>query len=138
MDVDAVVEAIEQGHFDGQLAAITQALRERHQSSAVEMCWKVEFAGLEITEESLTIAELDAIERMLTTKDRLIFYPQLSPLVSAQHATALLMTVLTHRLGYDNQRAHDALKQHTMRSLQDAFSEYEVKRPPKGGPAISS
>jgi hypothetical protein len=130
-----VVARIANGDFDDDLDDVYQAIVTRTTNDAVEVCWRIDFDGLEITEENQTVGEARLIEGMLK---RPIGAVRLVGDASA--ISAAVMAALIERNKMKPAEAENAVNARTARELLKMLDTYLVPSPPKddGGSEISA
>lgn len=116
------------GRYDGSLVDLVDAVRERFAASDVRKFWRIRFDGDEWTEETVTLGEIAAVERMLG-----LTWHQIDPAAAGTHLQALIAAHLAER--DDDVKFADALvlaKKMPMGDLLDVLSHYEKPEAPKG------
>lgn len=134
MEAPDVVAAILNGDLDEDVSTIIDAIRERTKLGAVEMCWRVPFDDLDITEENLTVGEAKLIE--VATGQPITRLPIAG---SAKNIAAVIAAVLMQRQGLKSTDAFALIEGRPVKDLLGSVTEYTVTNPPKDGgePATS-
>lgn len=143
MTPDAVVEAIDAGHLDGHLETIVAAMVSRVRAGAIDVMWRIRYDGDEWTQQSVTLGELKFAEQHchVVAPDvgrRQATRIEINPLVTAEHALALVVAHLHKAQGVPLADAVKRAEAITASELDAMVDEYEVVRPPKGGSLAST
>lgn len=128
METDDVVAAVLNGDFDDDLTDLVAAVRERTRSGLVEMCWRLPFDDVDITEENLTVGEAKLIEA--ATGESITRLPIAG---SAKNIAAVIVSVLIQRQGMKAADAFELVDKRSVKELLGLVNEYAVTNPPKDG-----
>lgn len=119
-DVDIFLDAIRAGDFDDELIRIIDTVKVRVRESSAKVCWRVELDGLNISEQSQTIAEAMSVERQTGKR-----WGQYHPATSALEVGAV---VIAHLVEVEKLSLADAMKRLssvTAEQMANAVSEYQ-------------
>lgn len=123
---ERVASQIRKGDVDDGFELIVNAISERVLEGAVALRWKVDLDGIEATEDDLTLGEAEMLERLLKVR-----WGEMDPLTSAEHATALLVVILTHRQDVPLDEARERVAKYPVKQILSAITRYSVEDPPK-------
>ena len=115
-----MLEDIEAGKHDDELAAIAQAIRDRYDEIGRSMAWRITINGDTWDEDTVTIGEIRMVER--TTG---LNWGELAPLVSADVATAFIIAHWHKVGGMDLKDAWDKAEALVTKDVIAAVTEYE-------------
>lgn len=93
------------GDYDGDLGAIFEALQVRFNEGAVAMRWVIDFDGLNVTEDDLTLDEAFKIEKVAGCN-----WGEIEPVRSAAHCRAILAVCMADRLNLSADEVEARLK----------------------------
>lgn len=136
-DPKKLVAAILKGDYEGHEAQIVQAVRQRVQDGKIRFGWRIDFEGLEITEENLTIGEAVQIEQTLTKSpvndesEGPISIHFVVPAGSATNIAAIVTACLMSRNGLDAEAANTTVNGYSLKALLNLVTDYTVTDPPK-------
>ena len=125
MSIDNVLVDIKAGNFDGDLTDILKAVNFRMSTGQVATRWKIDLDDLEVTEDDMTVGELEQIEKALG-----INWSQIQPLRSASTAGAMLRVFLQTRGDKSEEEADELVTAMRLDELLKAVERYEVVDPP--------
>lgn len=117
---------IRKGEMDSEMELLVNAISERVMEGAVALRWRVDLDGIEASEDDLTLGEAEMLERLLKVR-----WGEMDPLTSAEHATALLVVILSERQGLPVDEARARVGKYTARQVLSAITRYSVEDPPK-------
>lgn len=117
----SISERIVAGELDGELADILQALHQRNVERVVTTRWRVRLGDLVVTEDDVTLDELEMAERLARRS-----WQTLHPVQSAASAKALLVAAHVHRLGMSESDAKATVGKLTGGDVIDAVDTIEV------------
>jgi len=123
---ERVASQIRKGDMDAQIELIVNAISERVMEGAVALRWRVSLDGIEASEDDLTLGEAEMLERLLGVR-----WGEMDPLTSAEHATALLVVILTERQDVPLDEARKRVAAYPVRQILSAITRYLVEDPPK-------
>lgn len=126
MDVNDTLASILAGKADGHLVDIMHAIASRAQSDDVTIGWRIEFDGLEITEENQTLGEVVDVQR-ITGKG----WGEVDPINSPLDLQAILVAGLIERTGKSGKQAAEIVSKLNAETALACLSQYEIVRPPK-------
>lgn len=121
-----IVAEILTGRHDGHFDDFIKAMQERAADGAVAFRWRLRFGDHDWTEETVTLGEIEAAERLAGTT-----WINLNPRSSARHCLALIIARLHKIDGLDIAAAREKAETVSGAQLADVVSEYEVVSPPK-------
>jgi hypothetical protein len=124
-DVSALKDAIFSGDYEGHETEILEALRLRQELGIVKYCWRVEWDGMEITEDNMTLGEARKVEQLVG---------QVwggNPALSARHLNGYLVAAYMHRQDKTEDEARELADKAPAKELVKAISEYTEVEPPK-------
>jgi hypothetical protein len=127
VDAPAIVDDITAGAFDDDLPELVAAIRGRY--AEVGSYWRVDFDGLDVTEQNITIAEAKLVERMAQTQLRFI-----DPASSVTQAAAIVQAAMMERRDMKPAIAEESLRRVTANDLSAACSRYVADLPKDSGP----
>lgn len=117
---------IRKGDMDAQIELIVNAISERVMDGSVALRWRVDLDGIQASEDDLTLGEAEMLERLLKVR-----WGEMDPLTSAEHATALLVVILTHRQDVPLDEARERVAKYPVKQILSAITRYSVEDPPK-------
>lgn len=121
MDYQSIVDEINAGAYDEDgLSEIIDAVRSRFEENG--SYWRIDFDGLDITEENLTVLEGKLVERAVGNQLRFV-----DPAASTTHAAAIVMAALIERRSYKPDAAEKSLKLRTAKELTACCTRYTHK-----------
>lgn len=123
---ERVASQIRKGDMDDGFELIVNAMQERVLAGAVALRWRVDLDGIEASEDDLTLGEAEMLERLLGVR-----WGEMDPLTSAEHATALLVVILTERHDVPLDEARARVGKYTARQVLGAITRYSEVDPPK-------
>lgn len=112
---------IEAGDYDGGLADIVAACRERAEEADRSLRWRITIDGETWDEDTITIGEMRFVERATDTN-----WALLTPLKSADVLTSFVIARWHKVGGMDLQAAWEKAEALNAKALVEAVSEYEV------------
>jgi len=134
-DLQAVIDGILAGDYDGQHADLIDACRKRVASGATSMRWRLRFGDYVWDEDSVTVGEMRFVEQTTAKKWNDIETPVAS-------ASNLATFIVAHLHKIEGMTLADAIAQVdglTAKEALDLASEYEVVKPdPKDGSTAST
>lgn len=134
LDVTKMAAEIMAGRHDGDLQAITDAIRHRVKDGATSFRWKITLGDDEWTEETLTLGEVGWVER-ITGKTWLdVGRPGETGAVTAAYVVAHYISVG----GMEYDAAREKVAGLNAGDVALAVSEYEVPKPAPKDPAPST
>lgn len=116
-----IAERIVAGDLDAELADILNALHQRNVERVVTTRWRVRLGDLVVTEDDVTLDELELAETLAKRS-----WHTLHPVQSAASAKALLIAGHVHRLGMTEQQARATVGKLTGAEVLDAVDTVEV------------
>jgi len=128
MESADVVAAILNGDLDDDVTDVIAAIRKRQRDGAVDVLWRIEFEGLDITEENLTVGEAKMVEA--ATSESIITLPVAG---SAKNIAAVVAAALINRSGLSSSDAFELVGKVGVRGLLKSVTEFTVANPPKDG-----
>ena len=131
-DLTAVVDGIEAGDYDNDLADLVAAIRARARTAGQDLRWEITIDGETWNEDTISIGEIRLVER--TTG---INWRELEPGMSADVTT---MFVVAHYKagGMDLKDAWERAEALNAKVIANAVSTYQVDSPGKGQAASTS
>jgi hypothetical protein len=100
-----IANRIAAGDYDGELGAIFEALQLRFTDGAAAMRWVIDFDGLNVTEDDLTLDEAFKIEKVAGCN-----WGEIEPVRSAAHCRAILAVCMADRLNLSAEEVETRLK----------------------------
>ena len=100
-----IANRIAAGDYDTHLGAIFEALQIRFNEGAVGMRWVIDFEGLNVTEDDLTLDEAFKIEKVAGCN-----WGEIEPVRSAAHCRAILAVCMAERLNLSMEEVETRLK----------------------------
>ena len=100
-----IANRIAAGDYDTHLGAIFEALQVRFNEGAVGMRWVIDFDGLCVTEDDLTLDEAFKIEKVAQ-----VTWGEIEPTRSAAHCRAILAVCMAERLNLTMEDVEARLK----------------------------
>lgn len=119
------------GQFDGYLVGIVEAAAARMRQSQTRKCWRITYNGDTWDEDTVTVAELQFVEQLLSKTGKPFSYLGLNPMAHANHLGALVVAHEHHVKGVKVEDAINGFGQLTQRQLADIIAVYEVPAAPK-------
>lgn len=133
IDIGKVRAEILSGRHDQDLSGLVQAVRERvRQEQTLAWRWKITLGDDEWTEETVTLAEIQVVEKV-TGKSWL----ELNPTTSAVHLAAYMYAHLV-RGGTSDDEARRVVDSMSVMAAADCVDQYVTELAPKGSPATST
>ena len=133
LDPDRICAEIIAGRHTGHLAELLAAIREASLSGSSSMRWRIkldalgaDYAGRELTEDSLTLRAVASAERMAGHS-----WKTLSPYESAGDCHAIIVAWLIEDEGHPPVEAGDIARAVTLGAIPDMLDTYEVVHGPK-------
>lgn len=135
VDIDTVLDAIIEGHLDGELVSLWQAIQVRNEERHYSMTW-----GIKVPHPVTPGVELSAAEHDLTIREWSIAeelsgrtWATLQPRLSSKCMRAIVAAVIEVRAGLDRAAATAAVDAMSGNDLLDAIVDVEVPRRPLSG-----
>lgn len=100
-----IANRIAAGDYDNALGAIFEALQVRFNVGAASTRWVIDFDGLNVTEDDLTLDEAFKIEKVAGCT-----WAEIEPLRSAAHCRAILAVCMGDRLNLTSEEVEQRLK----------------------------
>lgn len=125
MSLTKTIAEVAEGRHDGNLHDLMLAIRHRIEAGATAFLWRVTFEDVTVTEEDVTLDEMETAERIAGRN-----WSQLNPAVSAGNCRALLIAALVSRQGMSEKDARERVGKVAVHSLLDGIDSYEVTPPP--------
>jgi len=134
-DLQAVIDGILAGDYDGQHTALIDACRKRVASGETSMRWRIAYGDDVWDEDSVTVGEMRFVEQATGKKWNDIE----TPVASAANLAAFLVAHLHKVKGVALTDAIAQVDELTAKDAIDLASEYEVVKPdPKDGSTAST
>lgn len=122
-DLQKLIAEVAEGRHDDRLSDLLVAIRVRAEAAAIASTWRLEWDGLVVTEDDVTLDELATAEE-LSGKN----WAQLNPKNSAVNCRSILIAALMHRKALSRAAAEKKVKRLTASAAVDCVSE-EVRSP---------
>ena len=100
-----IANRIAAGDYDTHLGAILDALQIRLSEGAASIRWVIDFDGLNVTEDDLTLDEAFKIEKAAGCT-----WGEIEPVRSAAHCRAILAVCMAERLNLNSEEVDARLK----------------------------
>lgn len=131
-DYKRLTAEIARGDHDGQLANIMEAVRHRFTTGPGVTRWRLTHDGagdesfaVEVTEDDLTLAEAEAIEKATGRS-----WAAIDPISSAKCCAAVLTVAIASRTEQSQSAAEAHVAALPVSSVVDGISQYEVNPAP--------
>ena len=124
-ELDRFTQEVKLGVYDGALTDLLGAIQFRIAGGATAFRWRIRWDDLEVTEDNITLGELEDIEKELR-----VSWASVHPVKSAQQCSTLLRAAMKHRTELTDDEVTEAVGKLTASDALDAIDQYEVRRPP--------
>ncbi len=125
-DIAVLIDQILGGAYEGHETEIIGAIRRRADAGAIRLAWRLDWEGVSVTQEDLTVGEAKHIEKLL----RKSIY-EAAPARSAENIAAYVVASRVSRLGETGEEAQAVADKASIKSLLAAVSDYTIVDPPK-------
>jgi hypothetical protein len=125
-----IAQHIAAGDLDGELVALLEVIQARFMEGASSMRWLIEFDGLEVAEDDLTLDEAFSIEKAAGCN-----WSEIEPVRSAAHCRAIIGVCLGTRLKLTQPEVEEKLAKIKVSELLKGIRREEVVPAPLDTPA---
>ena len=124
-DVQAMIQRIASGDADGQLTGILEAVQSRVLDGAATFQWQINWDGLEISENDLTLDEALSIEAATGAT-----WSNIEPLRSAAHCKSILKVCMMNRMSLSSSEVDKKLSNAKVVDILNSINRIEVNPSP--------
>lgn len=122
---ERAVADVTAGRCDDELVDILNAINRRATMTSVARRWRVNFDGVSLSEDDLTLDEAVQIEDAAGTT-----WAMINPMSTAKHCRAILRVMLTSRGSLSGDQADERLAKATVTEIMGALELYGVQPAP--------
>ena len=124
-DIQSMIQRISAGDADGQLSGILEAVQSRVIDGAAAFQWQIDWDGLLISENDLTLDEALAIENATGAT-----WSNIEPLRSAAHCKSILKVCMMHRMSLSSSEVDKKLSNAKVVDILSSINRIEVNPSP--------
>ena len=125
LESNRIIAEILAGHHNDQLSELYHAVLKVAASEDLAVRWRIDYDGMEITEDSLTVGECLDIEEETGHS-----WAAFNPTKTAHMARAIMVAALKRRQGYALNEARERVDAMAAADLLNCVSEYVVDGSP--------